>query len=71
MKQCEIHTFYCINCGRPTFPIPRKKGAFRKSFHLKKLYCIHCKEEYNCVECRNEFEEHQFKEDFRNGVYSS
>ena len=44
--------FYCIRCGRLGIPIPRKKGAEREGGHLKKLWCLYCKEEVNHVECK-------------------
>ena len=44
--------FYCTRCGRQGIPIPRKKGAEREAGHLKKLWCLYCKEEINHVECK-------------------
>ena len=61
--------FYCTCCGRKGIPIPRKKGSEREAGHLKKLYCIYCKEEVNHIECRTPEEVEEFKENFENGVY--
>ena len=63
------HNFYCINCGEATLPIMRKSGQERGKFHRKKLYCYHCKQEINCVECKNENEIQEFKEMFNNGAF--
>lgn len=42
--------FYCTCCGQRNIPIIRKSGQARSSGHLKKLFCVHCQEEHNCVE---------------------
>ena len=44
--------FYCTRCGRKGIPLPRKSGSEREAGHLKKLYCIHCREEINHAECK-------------------
>ena len=44
--------FYCTQCGSKAIPIWRKKGREREAGHLKKLYCLHCKRENNCVEVK-------------------
>ena len=43
--------FYCTKCGRKGVPIIRPKNN-REAGHLKKLYCIYCKQETNHAECR-------------------
>ena len=48
----EISEMYCTNCGKRGISIPRKNNKFRKSGHLKKLYCIYCGAEKNHVEIR-------------------
>ena len=63
------HSFYCIKCGNKGMPLMRKQGFKRERFHRKKLYCIHCKEEINHIECQTQDEIYKFKEDFENGVY--
>lgn len=45
-------SFYCIKCGKKGIPVLRKKGKEREAGHLKKLYCIHCQQEINHVECK-------------------
>lgn len=44
--------FYCVRCGQKGIPIARKNGAQREAGHLKKLYCMYCKEEINHAEVR-------------------
>ena len=64
--------FFCTNCGKETIPCWRKKGKEREPGHLKKLYCIHCKQEYNCVEIRENNKNYtleDFKEEFENGIF--
>ena len=43
---------YCIKCGKESLPIFRKYSKYREAGHLKKIYCIHCKDETNHVEIR-------------------
>lgn len=65
----ELHDFYCINCGQRTMTLPRNVAKKKERFHRKKLYCPHCKITINQIECRNEFEGCEFKQDFEAGVY--
>lgn len=44
--------FYCTKCGRKGVPVARKQGQLREPGHLKKLYCLYCKEEVNHAEIR-------------------
>lgn len=44
--------FFCTQCGREGLPVIRKKGQEREAGHLKKLYCIYCKQEVNHAEIR-------------------
>jgi hypothetical protein len=62
------HWFFCVKCGAKT-PLARKRGQQKEKFHRKKLWCYHCKEEINHIECRNEIEIAKFKEDFERGLY--
>lgn len=64
------HEFYCINCGNKGLPIQRKVENQKEKFHRKRLYCIHCKQVYNMIECRNEEEVLEFKENFAKGEYA-
>ena len=47
-----ISDMYCCNCGKNGLPIARKYGHYKEPGHLKKLYCIYCKKEYNHVEIK-------------------
>lgn len=44
--------FYCTKCGQKGMPVLRRKGAEREAGHLKKLYCLNCKQEVNHVETK-------------------
>ena len=61
--------FFCLNCGAEGIPLPRKRGQQRKSFHRKKIYCYHCQNTVNHIECKSDEDILNFKEDFKNGVY--
>ena len=71
MGNFSEHSFYCIKCGNKGVPLMRKQGHKHKRFHRKKLYCIHCKEEVNHIECQTDDEVYQFKMDFEKGVYTN
>ena len=45
--------FFCTQCGNEGLPLMRPKGKIREAGHLKKLYCVHCKQEVNHVEIRD------------------
>ena len=47
-----ISDFYCTKCGNRMIPVWRSKGKEREPGHLKKLYCLNCKEERNGVEIK-------------------
>ena len=44
------HEFYCTKCGAKGISIVRKKGKKRELGHLKKIWCLNCKNEVNHVE---------------------
>ena len=44
--------FYCIKCGKRGMLIPRKAGKGREAGHLKRLWCLNCKTEFNHVEVK-------------------
>jgi len=69
MCKIEQHEFYCIKCGRAGLPLARPANRRREKFHRKKLYCIYCKQEVNHIECKNQAEVEEFKENFKNGIY--
>lgn len=64
--------FYCVKCGNKGIPIARKKGQEREAGHLKKLYCLKCKEETNHVECKpfSHYEYTDFLDEFENGNFT-
>lgn len=63
------HNFYCMKCGRKGIPLARRQSFQHEKMHRKKLYCLHCKEEVNHVECKDSEEVETFKLNFKNGVY--
>lgn len=69
MAKFNSHEFYCMNCGKRSIPLMRKKGQERERFHRKKLYCLYCKEEVNHIECKTQEDIEEFKINFENGVY--
>ena len=69
MASFEEHSFYCLKCGNRGIPIRRKCGFQHSSMHRKKLYCIHCKEEINHIECKSMDDIEEFLVNFKNGVY--
>ena len=68
-KAMDTHSFYCIKCGNQGIPLMRKQGHQHERYHRKKLYCYHCKEEVNHIECKTLEDVETFLENFRNGVY--
>ena len=66
----DWHDFYCVKCGRKGIPIMRRVSCQKEKHHLKKLYCLTCKNEVNHVECKNEFEVAEFKNNFIAGIYN-
>lgn len=65
----EKHRFFCINCGKEGLPIYRNLGRQRGKMHRKKMFCIHCKQEVNMVECYSDEDVRKFKRNYENGVY--
>lgn len=59
----NLSKMYCVICGNEGIPINRRRGQYRGPGHLKKLYCIHCKQETNHVEIRSFFNDYNI-EDF-------
>ena len=64
--------FYCTKCGHKGMPIMRPKGQQREPGHLKKLYCLFCKEEVNHVEIREigGYTYEDFLEEFNSGRFT-
>ena len=65
----EIHDFYCIKCGEKALSLPRKISHKYQKHHFKKLWCYHCGQEINTVECRNDQEVKEFKDKWDAGEY--
>ena len=70
MAKMNISDFYCTKCGHKGIPIVRSKRA-REAVHLKKLYCLTCKQETNHVECRGfgQYNYQDFLIEFENGNF--
>lgn len=69
MAKTTESTFYCTRCGKRGIPIQRKKGAEREGGHLKKLYCVFCKDEVNHVECKSSYTHENFLFEYNNGNF--
>jgi predicted RNA-binding Zn-ribbon protein involved in translation (DUF1610 family) len=67
----QMSSFYCPKCGKKAMDLPRPRSLVRQAFHRKKLYCPWCKETYNCIECRDEWERRIFIEDWEAGLYAN
>lgn len=63
--------FFCVKCGNKGIPIMRKKGAEREAGHLKRLYCLTCKKEWNHAECRpnTKYTYNEFLIEFQNNNF--
>ncbi len=69
MGKYEVHSFYCLNCGRKGIPLWRDKSHLHSKNHRKKLYCPFCNETVNHLEVSTIEQAEQFKIDFEKGVY--
>ena len=65
----NLHSFYCIQCGNKAMDLPRNHAFQHERFHRKKLYCPYCKVMINCIECKDDGDVFDFKENFEKGVY--
>lgn len=63
-KSFLLSKMYCTCCGNRGIDIARRFGKYREPGHLKKLYCIYCKEEKNHVEIRPFYSDYNY-EDFQ------
>ena len=63
--------FYCTQCGNRGIPIIRKKGHQREEGHLKRIYCLYCKQVTNHAEIRpfGNYTLENFKEEFELGRF--
>ena len=70
-KKFDISQFYCTQCAS-RIELPRKADKKRKKGHLKKIYCIHCKEDVNHYEVRSndlDFDLEEFKLKIQEDVF--
>lgn len=67
----SVSEFYCVQCGNKGMPIPRTEAKKREFGHMKKLYCLHCKEEVNHIEIVQfgTYTKEQFKKDYEAGKF--
>ena len=65
--------FYCTQCGKRGFSIPRKVGKEREAGHLKKMYCLNCHKEQNFVECKpfTKYDKEDFIVEFEYGNFNT
>ncbi len=57
-----LSKMYCCKCGHEGINIPRKTNSYREAGHLKKLYCIFCKQEWNHAEVRNIYSNYNYND---------
>ena len=69
-KVVDYHTFYCMNCGKEIFQLPRARSHQYQKHHRKVLYCPWCKNNCNAIECRSYEEIENFKEAYAAGEYA-
>lgn len=58
-RNFEMHEFYCPECHRRIYDIPRLTGQFREKGHRKNLYCPWCQKITRCKEIRTIEEEYK------------
>ncbi len=71
VQETMISDFYCTKCGKKGIPIARKTNKQREPEHLKRLYCIYCKEEINHAEIKmfGDYRKEHFLEEFELGRF--
>ena len=63
-------SFFCTKYGKEGIPLSRKKAKMRNELHLKKIWCIHCKEEVNHLEIRSfDHNKEELLERLKNGEF--
>lgn len=68
----ETNDFFCTRCGRQGIPIARRPGHGREAGHLKKIFCLHCKQEVNFCEIKpfaTKYTYDDFVLEFENGNF--
>ena len=68
-KATDFHDFYCIHCGNKSMTLPRLRSHQHSKLHRKKLWCIHCKQEFNHIEVKNDQDYIEFMDNFKAGEY--
>lgn len=66
MKNYTISKMVCTNCGQEGIPIPRPLSRSREKNHLKKLYCLNCREYHNHMELRDNWDAEYLKMEVEN-----
>lgn len=63
--------FFCTRCGKEGIGIFRNIGRQREPGHLKKLYCIYCKDTVNHVEIKEngKYTVEDFEKEFKLGRF--
>ncbi len=69
MAKYSEHSFYCMKCGNKMMSLPRRDSHNYSKHHRKKLWCPWCKMEINHIECRNDEEIKEFRENWLAGAY--
>jgi hypothetical protein len=71
---CYDRVWYCTKCGnRISYTIPRRRGKMHEAGHLKKLWCLNCKQEWNAAETEEwtKYSKEDFFFEFNNGNFSA
>lgn len=70
-SRIAISDFYCTKCGNKGIMVARPHNRYREGGHLKKLYCLTCKEETNHCEIRpfGQYTLADFREEFELGRF--
>lgn len=69
---CVLSEFYCTQCGTKAIPVWRRKGREREAGHLKRLFCLTCNKECNCVEVKpfSKYNYENFCEEYEYGNFT-
>ncbi|MBQ2257397.1 MAG: hypothetical protein II247_01815 [Lachnospiraceae bacterium] len=72
-KKSFEHDFYCTRCANKGIPVRREPGKCKEAGHLKKLYCLYCKEETNHAECveYSKYDHRMFLLEYRTGNFDT
>lgn len=70
---CYDRVWYCTKCGKQIpYIIPRQVSKLHRVGHLKKLWCLNCKQEWNAAETEEwtKYSRADFFFEFENGNFS-